>query len=547
MKKSRFKKILSLVIVATLSTTFFVGCSDSKKESKGDGQVLTYNLGADSKTLDPALNSSVDGGIVLSNAFEGLCRTDKNDKAIKGGAESWTISDDQLTYTFKLRKDAKWSNGDPVTAHDYEYAWKRVLNPDTAAEYAYQMYYIKGAEAYNTGSGSADEVGVKAVDDYTLEVQLESPTSYFLELTAFPCYFPVDKKVVEADSNWATKVDTYVSNGPFELKEWKLKDSLVFEKNKNYYDTDKVKLDKLVMKMVTDSTSASATYKAGDFDMIDVVPTSEVEAGLADGSYTKFPNLGTYYLSINVTGENESDEVKKALQNDKVRKALNLAIDRDSIVKNVTKGGEIPAYSFVPEGIPGADGKDFTKKKYYKTSGDVEEAKKLLEEAGYKDGEGFPTITLLYNQEGAHGDIMQAVADMWKKNLGINVSLSQQEWKVFQTTRTDKNYNIARDGWLGDYIDPMTFLDLYTSTSSLNNSGFSSSEYDKLIADAKSETDATKRDELLHQAEDMLMEDMPIIPLYYYTQIKGVKSYVKDVRVSPLGFVYFDRAYIDGK
>ncbi|WP_294360675.1 peptide ABC transporter substrate-binding protein [uncultured Clostridium sp.] len=547
MKKSRFKKILSLVIVATLSTTFFVGCSDSKKESKGDGQVLTYNLGADSKTLDPALNSSVDGGIVLSNAFEGLCRTDKNDKAIKGGAESWTISDDQLTYTFKLRKDAKWSNGDPVTAHDYEYAWKRVLNPDTAAEYAYQMYYIKGAEAYNTGSGSADEVGVKAVDDYTLEVQLESPTSYFLELTAFPCYFPVDKKVVEADSNWATKVDTYVSNGPFELKEWKLKDSLVFEKNKNYYDTDKVKLDKLVMKMVTDSTSASATYKAGDFDMIDVVPTSEVEAGLADGSYTKFPNLGTYYLSINVTGENESDEVKKALQNDKVRKALNLAIDRDSIVKNVTKGGEIPAYSFVPEGIPGAVGKDFTKKKYYKTSGDVEEAKKLLAEAGYKDGEGFPTITLLYNQEGAHGDIMQAVADMWKKKLGINVSLSQQEWKVFQTTRTDKNYNIARDGWLGDYIDPMTFLDLYTSTSSLNNSGFSSSEYDKLIADAKSETDATKRDELLHQAEDMLMEDMPIIPLYYYTQIKGVKSYVKDVRVSPLGFVYFDRAYIDGK
>ena len=299
--------------------------------------------------------------------------------------------------------------------------------------------------------------------------------------------------------------------------------------------------------MVTDSTSASATYKAGDFDMIDVVPTSEVEAGLANGSYTKFHNLGTYYLSINVTGENESDEVKKALQNDKVRKALNLAIDRDSIVKNVTKGGEIPAYSFVPEGISGADGKDFTKKKYYKTSGDVEEAKKLLAEAGYKDGEGFPTITLLYNQEGAHGDIMQAVADMWKKNLGINVSLSQQEWKVFQTTRTDKNYNIARDGWLGDYIDPMTFLDLYTSTSSLNNSGFSSSEYDKLIADAKSETDATKRDELLHQAEDMLMEDMPIIPLYYYTQIKGVKSYVKDVRVSPLGFVYFDRAYIDGK
>ncbi|CDM69272.1 Oligopeptide ABC transporter, periplasmic oligopeptide-binding protein [Clostridium bornimense] len=547
MKRKRLKKIISLVIVATLSAMIFVGCGDSKKESGEDEQVLTYNLGADSKTLDPALNSSVDGGIVLSNAFEGLCRTDENDKAIEGGAESWTISDDQLTYTFKLREDAKWSNGDSVTAEDYEYAWKRVLNPETAAEYAYQMYYIKGAEAYNTGSGSVDDVGVKAIDDYTLEVQLESPTTYFLELTAFPCYFPVNKKVVEADPDWATKVDTYVSNGPFELTDWKLKDSLVFEKNQDYYDKDKVKLDKLIMKMVTDETSASASYKSGDFDMIDVVPISEIETGLADGSYTKFPNLGTYYLSINVTGENESDDVNKALQNEKVRKALSLAIDRDSIVKNITKGGEIPAYSFVPEGIPGADGNDFASKEYFKTSGNIDEAKKLLEEAGYKDGEGFPTITLLYNQEGAHGDIMQAIADMWKKNLGINVSLAQQEWKVFQTTRTDKNYNIARDGWLGDYVDPMTFLDLFTSTSSLNNSGFSNSEYDSLISEAKAETDSAKRDEILHKAEDILMDDMSIIPIYYYSQVKGIKSYVKDVRVSALGFVYFDRAYIDGK
>lgn len=301
------------------------------------------------------------------------------------------------------------------------------------------------------------------------------------------------------------------------------------------------------MKMVTESTSASASYKTGDFDMIEVVPDSEIEDGLKDGSYSMFPNLGTYYLSINVTGKNETEEIKNALQNYKARKALSLAIDRDSIVKNVTKGGEIPAYSFVPKGIPGADGKDFANKKYFKTSGDVKEARKLLEEAGYKDGNGFPTISLIYNQEDSHGDIMQAIANMWNKNLGINVSLSQQEWKVFQTTRTDKNYNIARDGWHGDYADPMTFLDLLTSTSALNNSGFSNSEYDSIIKEAKQETNVVKREELLHKAEDILMEDMSVIPLYYYTQVKGIKPYVKGIRVTQLGFIYFDKAYIDGK
>lgn len=546
MKKGKLKKVLSLVVAATISSTLLVGCGDDKKEGK-DKQVLTYNLAADSKTLDPALNTAIDGGTVLSNTFEGLCRTDEKDKAIKGGAESWNVSEDGLTYTFNLRKDAKWSNGDKVTAQDYEYAWKRVLNPETGAEYAYQMYYIEGAEAYNTGKGSVDDVAVKALDDYTLEVKLHSPTSYFLELTAFPCYFPVNKKVVESDSNWATKVDTYVSNGPFKMTEWKQKDSLVLERNNEYYNKDKVKLDKLVMKMVTEDTSAYASFQAGDFDVIDTVPSAQIEAGLADGSFTKYPNLGTYFLVVNVNGENTSDDVKKVLSDSKVRKALNLAINRDAIVKNVTKGGQVPAYSYVPEGIPSTDGKDFANKKYFKSSGDVKEAKKLLEEAGYKDGKGFPTITLLYNQEGDHGNIMQAIANMWKENLGINVSLSQQEWKVFQSTRSEKKYQIARHGWSGDYVDPMTFLEMWTSTSTLNEAGFSNNEYDALIKDAIKEQDTKKREEILHKAEDILMDEMPVIPIYYYTQIKGVKSYVKDMRVSQLGFIYFDEAYIEGK
>ncbi|CDM69274.1 oligopeptide ABC transporter, periplasmic oligopeptide-binding protein [Clostridium bornimense] len=546
MKMSKLKKALALVVAATISATLLVGCGDDSKSGSNE-QVLTYNLGADSKTLDPALNTAVDGGIVIVNAFEGLCRTDEKDKAIEGGAKSWTISDDGLTYTFNLREDAKWSNGDAVTAHDYEYAWKRVLNPETGAEYAYQMYYIEGAEAYNTGEGSVDAVGVKAIDDYTLEVKLHSPTSYFLELTAFPCYFPVNKKVVEADSEWATKVDTYVSNGPFKMSEWNMKDSLVFVKNDNYYNKEEVKLDKLVMKMVLDETSAYASFQSGDFDMIESVPSSQIEAGLADGTFVKYPNLGTYFLVVNVNGDNASDDVKKVLSDSKVRKALNLAIDRESIVKNITKGGQIPAHSYVPEGIPSNDGEDFASKEYFNPSGDVKEAQALLAEAGYENGQGFPTITLLYNQEGDHGSVMQAIADMWKKNLGINVSLSQQEWKVFQTTRTQKKYQIARHGWSGDYVDPMTFLEMWTSSSALNDAGFSNAEYDELISEAISEMDATKREELLHKAEDILMDEMPAIPLYYYTKVKGIKPYVKDVQVSQLGFVYFDKAYIDGK
>ena len=276
------------------------------------------------------------------------------------------------------------------------------------------------------------------------------------------------------------------------MTEWNMKDSLVFVRNDNYYNKDNVKLDKLVMKMVTDATSAYATFKAGDFDMIDIVPTSEIEAGLKDGTFVNYPNLGTYFLVVNTVNENSSEDVKKALSDKKVRQALNLAIDRDSIVKNVTKGGQVPAYSYVPEGIPGADEKDFASKEYFKSSGDVDAAKKLLEEAGYKDGEGFPTITLLYNQEGDHGSVMQAIADMWKKNLGITVQLQQQEWKVFQQTRKDGNYQIARHGWVGDYIDPMTFLDMWTSTSPLNYAGFANEEYDNLVSSAIKESDAAK-------------------------------------------------------
>lgn len=419
MKTSKVKQLCAVALAATLGMSILVGCGSNKGGDKAAAskQEITYNLGADPRTLDPALCTDTTGTTVIANAFSGLAELDENEKAIPGQAE-WEVSNDKLTYTFHLKKDLKWSNGDPVKASDYEYEWKRLLNPETASEYAYALYYLKGGEAYNKGKGSADAVGVKATDDNTLVVTLEAPCPYFLELTAQSYYFPVDQKVVESNKDWANDAKTLVSNGPFKITNYTIKDSVVLEKNENYYDKDKVKLDKLNLKFVAEETSAWASYKSGQFDVVDTVPKSDVQGALKDGSAKSFPNLATYFLSINVSDKAKAVDpnAAKVLSDPKVRKALNLAIDRQSIVDNVTKAGQIPAHGIVGKGIIGPDGKDYTEKTtYFDPKGNVEEAKKLLAEAGYPDGQGLPTLQLLYNPESGHGDTMQAIQDMWKR------------------------------------------------------------------------------------------------------------------------------------
>ena len=558
MKTCRMKKIFAALLTATLGLSVLAGCGSTDENKTDDGsstasstegtvQELNYNIGADLKTLDPALNEAVDGAIILENLFVGLYKPDDNCVPEPGVAEGYDLSEDQTTYTFHLRKDVKWSNGDPLVAGDFEYAWKRVINPETASGYAYQMMYLAGAEEYNKTGEGAENVGVKAIDDYTLEVKLVAPCTYFLDLTMFPCYFPVDQKVVEENKDWSTKAETYVSNGPFKLTDYKIKDGAVLEKNDTYFDKDEVTLDKLNIKFVTEETSAWANFKAGQFDMIYTVPKAEIQGGIADGTVINYPLIGTYYYSLNISDKAKDLDPKAAevLSDARVRKALNLAIDREAIVTNVTKGGEIAATSFVPEGIPDENGNDFKTKEYFPAKGDVEEAKKLLAEAGYANGEGFPTITLLFNPEGSHATIAQAVQDMWKTNLGIDIELQSQEWKVFQQTRNEKNFLIARNGWGGDYNDPMTFLDLLQEKSGMNDSGYASAEYDKLVDEAKVEQDPAKRRELLHSAEDILMEDMPIIPMYYYTQPTGIQPYVKGIKTSTLGFFYFDKVTVE--
>ena len=549
MKSSKLKKLCAVVLAATLATSLFIGCGDSSSNSgsSSSNQQLVFNLGEDPETMDPTLNNSSGAGTMILNAFEGLMVLDENDQPVEGTAESMEVSEDGLVYTFKIREDAKWSDGEAVTADNFKYSWLRALNKETAAEYAYQLFYIKNAEKFYNGEATAEEVGINVIDEKTLEVTLETPTAYFPQLLAFTTYVPLREDIVSANpEGWATNPETYVSNGPFKLVQWDMKDQLVFEKNENYWDKDSVKLESLTFKLVTDDTTAYSELKAGNFDMVNSVPTNEIEPGIEEGLVHVNPKLGNYYFAINVGKQDTlSEDVKEVLNNKLVRQALNLAIDRQEIIDNVGKAEQIPAYSFVPQGITDENGNDFASKEYYDPSdmeGNIAKAKELLKEAGYENGNGIPTIELMYNSEGAHKDICQIIQQNWEE-IGVNVELTNQEWAVFLNTRQQGDYQIARHGWIGDYIDPMTFLDLWVTGGGNNDCGFSNARYDELIAAAKVETDSAKRLEMLREAEDILMDEMPILLIYYYTTVTAANENVKGVRISTLGKISFKYAY----
>ncbi|MGL5352443.1 MAG: peptide ABC transporter substrate-binding protein [Clostridium sp.] len=544
MKSTKMKKLCAVALSVVLGTSILAGCGG--KDSAAGKQEVIYNLGEDPKTLDPQLNTASGAGNIILNAFEGLTRMNKDSKADAGVAKDWTVSEDGLKYTFNLRDDAKWSDGQGVTAEDFKYAWIRALDPKTAADYAYQLYYIKGAEEFNTNKGTAEGVAINVVDDYTLEVELVAPTSYFTQLTAFATYMPVRKDIVEANGDsWATKPDTYVSNGPFKMTDYRMKDAIILEKNDNYWDKSNVKLDKLDIRMVGEQTTSYAEFKAGTFDMIDAVPPAEIENAISAKHASVFQEFGTYFLVLNMgnNADKLNPEAAKALSNKKFRQALSVAIDRTAIVENVTKGHQVPAVGFTAPGVPTPDGKDFAEsKKYIEPTGNIEEAKKLLAEAGYPEGKGLPKFNFLINSESFHSSVAQYLQSVWKE-LGVETEISSQEFKVFLETRNQGQYMIGRHGWNGDYLDPLTFLDMWVTDGGNNETGYSNPEYDALIKSAKNTPDEAKKYEYLRKAEDILMEDMPIIPIFYYTKVRAIKEDVKDINVSPTGKVDFKNAY----
>jgi oligopeptide transport system substrate-binding protein len=490
-------------------------------------QVFRANLHSEPSTADPGLAKDSTSGAVVRATFDGLTRLDKDGKPINSLASDVKVSDDMLTYTFTLR-DAKWSNGDPVTAHDFEFAWKRVLEKKMAAEYAYQLYYIKNAQKVHAGQATPDQLGVKALDDKTLQVTLENPTPYFLELTAFYTYYPVNKKVVESNPKWAMEAATHVGNGPFKMTVWEHKSKMVLEKNENYWDKDAVKLDRIEFAMIEDDNTELSMFDNGELDWagqpLGGIPIDAVPALKDAGKLMIHPKATMYWYKINTT--------KPPLNNAKIRKALAYAINRQAIVDNVTQVGQVPTMGILPQSmIIKSDG-------YFKDN-DVETAKKLLAEGLKELGlSKLPPIILSYNTVDRHKKIAEAIQDQWKQSLGIEVKLMNKEMKVHLQDMHQLNYDIARIGWNADFNDPINYLEMFRDRDGGNNdTGWENPRYKELIIKAAAEKDQQKRRQYFAEAEAIIMDEMPVIPLFTDVDVWVQSDKVKGVQVDPLGFI----------
>ncbi|MEW8977383.1 MAG: peptide ABC transporter substrate-binding protein [Symbiobacterium sp.] len=505
------------------------------------------NIGTNPQTIDPRVSTGFPESHVELALFEGLMRLNDQGNAVPAAAEKVDVNEDNTVFTFHLRDGLKWSNGDPLTAEDFVWSWKSTLDPLLASEYAYQLYYIKGAEEMNTftsdpkwANASDEEIkaefeklaanfGAVALDDKTLQVTLVAPTPYFLSLTAHHTYYPVHKASVEANPDgWFRDPETTVGNGPFKMVSWTDKDKVVVEKNPNYWDADNIKLDRIEFYLIEEESTATTMWENGELDIVQAgVNTAELDrlkeqyGENGTGELKILPDMAFYYYICNVE--------KEPLNDKRVRQALAYAIDREAIVEEITKGGEPPARSLVPEGIPDPTGSanDFRKNAGDLFTEDVQKAQQLLAEAGYPNGEGFPKLTILYNKSEAHQKIAEAIQEMWKKNLNIDVELTNQEWAVYLDSRNTGDFDIARAGWMGDYLDPMTFLDMWVTGGGNNDTNWGNAQYDSLVEFARKSADQNERMKAMHEAEALLMDEMPIIPIYHYTRIVLVSKNVQ--------------------
>lgn len=509
---------------------------------------LAVCLASEPQTIDPALNSAVDGSIMVNHMFEGLAKwVDDgagNATLAPGAAESWekVVNDDgTVTYTFKMRADGKWSDGKPVTAADFEYSWKRLSSPETAADYCYMIDMVQGYAEIQEGADK-ETLGIKAIDDSTLEITLSYDCPYFEEVLAFPATFPVRSDIVEGNAEWTYDVATYIGNGPYKMKEWSHNAYILTEKNPEYYDYENLGPDTIKYTLLDDANAMLAAYNSGELQFINECPTDEVANYLASGELQIVDYVGTYYVCFNTEDEIFSDP--------RIRKAFNLAIDRNYIVENVTQTGEVPATGFVPAGVydaAGAGSDDFRTVggDYYSVAAEdyqknCDEARALLAEAGYPNGEGFPTVEYLYNTNDNHKAIGEALQNMWQTELGVNVTLSNQDWNVFLETRKNGEYQIARNGWIADYNDPCSFLDMWYTDGGNNDAQYSNPDYDAAIDAAKATSVQEERMKAFHTAEDILMgQDNVLGPIYFYVNKYMMDENVEGMYYTPLGYYFF--------
>jgi oligopeptide transport system substrate-binding protein len=497
--------------------------------------ILHYGNGTEPQGLDPHVVTGLPESHIVSALFEGL--TTKNPYTLEsepGVAQSWEVSEDGLTIVFHLNPEAKWSNGDPMTAEDYVWSWQRALNPAMGNQYAYMLYPVENAEAYATAKlEDFSHVAVKALDKHTLQVRLNAPTPYFIQLMDHHSTFAVHRATIEKYGKatdrftpW-TRAENIVGNGPFRLKDWQLNRRLTVEKSDTYWDRDRVKLNGIVFYPTENISSEERMFRVGQLHYTQVIPLDKIPVyrAMKDSPYVNAPYLGTYFYLLNID--------RPPLDDVRVRQALSLAIDRELLNNTVLHASNVPAYSITPPGTLG-----YQPPKLF--DHDVERARQLLAEAGYPDGEGWPKLELTYNTSESHLKIAVALQQMWQDALNIHVTLANQEWKVYLDSVDQMDFQMARRGWIGDYVDPNNFLDLFLCDGGNNNTGFCDANYDSMIQhEAPGAKSREERYAIFSAAETLLMEQMPIIPIYTYTSNHLIHPSVHGMPSNLMDYVNF--------
>lgn len=509
---------------------WFSACSGGAASRTAN--VLRVGNGAEVQDLDPHMVSGVAEHRVLSSLFEGLTELDPSTmQVIPGVAESWRVSEDLKTYTFVLRENARWSNGDPVTAQDFLYSWQRMLSPGLATEYAYMLHCLKNAKAFNEGGlKEFAQVGVRALDAHTLEVELEHPTPYFLSMQTHQAWYPVHRATIEQygkmnqrDTGW-TRTGRHVGNGAFQLLEWSPNEVLRVVRNPYYWNAGQVKLDGIDFYPIDNQQTEERSFRARMLDLTSTIPLHKAEVYKREhpDMVHIHPYLGVYYYRINVTRAPFTDK--------RVRQALSMTINREELTRNVTKGDELPAYCLTPPDTAG-----YTCETHVPY--DVPRAKALLAEAGYPDGQGLPPVEILYNTAESHKTIAEAIQRMWKEALNVEARLLNQDWKVYLASMNSLDYAVARSAWIADVLDPVNILECMLATSGNNRTGWANAEYDRLIEAAYAASDSPVRYAALQQAEKILLDEMPVIPIYFYTWKYLQSPRVKGLTPNLLGYI----------
>jgi len=514
-----------------------VGCGDTTTTTAAGGtdttvaagdlaedQTLTINITSEPPSLDPNLATDTTSSMVINNIFEGLVHIDPVGEVFPGVAESWDVSDDGLVYTFNLRGTDTWTNGDTVTSADFKESWVRILDPETAADYAYMLYFIVGAEAFNSGEGTMEDLGIDATDPAKLVVTLVSPTPWFVPMMAHQAYFPIHKATVDAGGDAWTEPANIVTNGPYLLDTWNHDSDILLTKRADWREADTVTLENVKMVMIAEETTGVAAFEAGEIDVQKALPAADIDRLKTLPQYRVVPLTGTYYFGFNTK--------KPPLDDAKVRKALSLAIDRQSIVDNITKGGQLPAVDFIPNSMAGYD---TIKQGMGSPTADVEGAKALLAEAGYPEGAGLPEIVIYYNTSESHAAIATAIQSQWKA-IGVNTTLKNMEWAQYlDFVQNNDDVMVYRMGWVIDYLDAYNMLELFRTDSGNNYTRWGNADYDAALGASLEAADDQARWDLYADMEKILQEEVPIAPLYWYVNQELVADHVTGYEPSVIG------------